>query len=978
MMNQQQWPQLPLFLHTLEEKGFVLLSERYDLVLQIAQRSADLEELKLRLSALLSSTPQQQQQFTECFEQFFNPIIAPFNAFLKQQERLQEEWRHMQNILNHQIERTVQESPATKPKRSFYTFRNFLILLGLSLISLVFLNYAGFGLEAYIGLLALLVSFVLIAEGYRFFRKPERPYTLRREAIAPPSSFFDIHIPAYAEVRFGRAFQGIAWRLRQRLPTDQPVLDVTATIRKSIAQGGFFTPHYQYRSKAPAYLLLIDQSSVANHRFQLAELLHNWLLKQDIEVERFWYRNDPRTCWNEAQPSGVPLEQLPQRYAESQLLLFGDGWQLLNPASQKLQPWARAFAQWENRTLVTPIAPPAWTRKETQLAQLFILAPASVEGLRYWSESILPQTEQNSPKVPIWHEKAVLITKENFLTALHLHFPNERLREWLCALACFPVLNWELTLRIGAVLSQKYGTYLLDYANLRRLTRISWFYNGYIPEEMRELLYEQLDPTVAQLIHQCIVQILAEQVEDGRQHFNLSQRELALQIAVHQVAAGMAQAKDLIKYVWSNISSIGNQDFLVLKHFNSTPYDIKVPYDLVKLLQHNEEYYLKVLMELNREAYHSSIIPLYKKISAFLKPYFFTKKISIPQNENSEPVLESITKIKSHVASDNISAAVRILLDVTHNSDLQNEAILLSLRHNALVDNIEKGIIDYTDERHQRLQITKIILTLCKQLSKLNNLNASPPIPKIIPAINEDLKFKLENRQIIEKIRHYIAVNNISAALKILIDVTHDLGQHQEEAIMLSGRYHNSTRSYTIGTLDNADFEVIKIQVTLSILELCDKIQFSAPPFQPKSTGKKVFISYCQNDLSYMQELGKHLSRLQNEGKLGVVLSQEIVPNKLWSQEILSDFQPGDILLLLVSADFLAIESVWQQGFEPILELHEHNTLRVIPISIRPCAWDDTPFAKIKGLPPTAKPVSSYPNRDVAWLEVVKGIETLL
>lgn len=582
MMNQQQWPQLPLFLHTLEEKGFVLLAERYEFVLQIAQSSPHLGDLKLRLGALLSSSPPQQQQFAEWFEQFFNPthFTTTTNA---EQERQKEEWLRMQGALDRQIERTVQESPAGKSNRSFYPSRTFFILLMLGLVLFVCFYYAGFGLIAFVSIIGALVTFALIED-----RKPERPFTLRREAIAPPSSFFDIHIPAYAEVRFGRAFQGIARRLRQRLSTDQPVLDVSATIRKSITQGGFFTPQYLYRSKAPAYLLLIDQSSVANHRFQLAELLYNWLHKQDIEVERFWYRNDPRTCWNEAYPSGIPLEQLTQRYAESQLLLFGDGWQLLNPASQKLQPWARAFAQWENRILVTPIAPPAWTRKETQLAQLFILTPASVEGLRYWSESMLPQTEQNSPKAPAWQEKAVLITKENFLTALRQHFPNERLREWLCALACFPVLNWELTLRIGAVLSQKYGTYLLDYANLRRLTRISWFYNGYIPEEMCELLYQQLDPTVAKLIHQCIVQILAEQVEDGRQHFNLSQRELVLQIAVQQVAAGAVQGKDLIGKIHHSELTKNSHDFLVLRHFN-TPHDPSVPEQLALLLRNTRQ-----------------------------------------------------------------------------------------------------------------------------------------------------------------------------------------------------------------------------------------------------------------------------------------------------------------------------------------------------------------------------------------------------
>lgn len=926
MMNQQQWPQLPLFLHTLEEKGFVLLAERYEFVLHIAQRSADLEELKLRLSALLSSTPQQQRQFTECFEQFFNPIIAPFNSFLEQQEQLQEEWRHMQNILNSQIERTVQESSATKPKRSFYTLRNFLILLGFSLILLICLYYAGYGLEAYVGILALLVSFVLIAEGYLSLRKPERPFTLRREAIAPPSSFFDIHIPAYAEVRFGRAFQGIARRLRQRLPTDQPVLDVPATIRKSITHGGFFTPQYLYRSKAPAYLLLIDQSSVANHRFQLAELLHNWLIKQDIEVERFWYRNDPRTCWNEAHPSGIPLEQLPQRYAESQLLLFGDGWQLLNPASQKLQAWARAFAQWENRTLVTPIAPPAWTRKETQLAQLFILAPASVEGLRYWSESMLPQTEQNSPKAPVWQEKAVLITKDNFLPALHRHFPDERLREWLCALACFPVLNWELTLRIGAVLSQKHGTYLLDYANLRRLTRLSWFYNGYVPEEIRELLYQQLDPTVAQLIHQCIVQILAEQVEDGRQHFSLNQRELVLQIAVQQVAAGMAQAKDLIKYVWSNISSTGNQDFLVLKHFNSTPYDIKVPYDLVKLLQRNQEYFFKSLMRLNMDAYHSLI--LFKKISAFFTPYFLTKRTSIFQTENFEPTSKRTEKIRTLIAQGELDSALQILSEIQPNNPdvLLLNRILIELNNSYRKGMISKAVFDVRSG-----EIAHDILNVIKLLA-LNEME-SKSMPVATPQ-DEQVIFN-------EGIKNLIVEGDLKSALQILSDIK----PINKEVILLNARLTALTRDFIRRVITMEDYNHREREIINDILYLVD----SMPPTKMPS---KILPPEVPQEKKVISKQG--IKNLIAKGKLksAIQILSDISPtnqNILFIEASLNQLNKDSLIGMITIEEFRRREIEIINNVLILIDSMDSNQMTSKPISVE--------------IPQEKQPVSEQENK---------------
>lgn len=583
MINPQQWSQLPLFLHTLEEKGFVLLAERYDLVLQIAQRSPDLGGFKLRLGALLSSSAQQQQEFAAWFEQFFYPNERPEARTEVEKER-RPDLQRIQETLDRQLETMAQPLPDASSKPFPARLRYAIILSILALIWIVWQNHLGNGIRAYLiiwGLLLFYLVFLFIAY---FFKKKKRPFTLKREQLNAPDTFFDIHIPPHSEVRFSRSFQGIARRLRQRLPSDQPVLNVSATIRKSILQGGFFTPQYQYRSKSPAYLLLIDQSSKANHRFQLAELLYHWLHKQEIEVERFWYRSDPRSCWNEALHGGISLEQLAQRYPESRLLLFGDAWLLLNPLTQKLAAWAQTFAQWDTRNLITPIVPQAWTRKEEQLGKLFILAPASVEGLRYWSEAYSSGAEQNQPKVPHWQENVVFITEQNFQRALPRHFPDQPLREWLCALACFPKLNWELTLRIGTVLSAKRGTYLLDYNNLRRLTRLSWFHNGFIPEELRKLLYSQLDKELAKEVHQCIIQVLAEQLQDGKSHFTLTRREMELQIVVQQVAAGMAKAVELKRYWESSTDQDQVADFLVL-HYLEQAHDTPLPEKLAALLK---------------------------------------------------------------------------------------------------------------------------------------------------------------------------------------------------------------------------------------------------------------------------------------------------------------------------------------------------------------------------------------------------------
>ncbi len=73
---------------------------------------------------------------------------------------------------------------------------------------------------------------------------------------------------------------------------------------------------------------------------------------------------------------------------------------------------------------------------------------------------------------------------------------------------------------------------------------------------------------LAKEVHQCIVQVLAEQLQDGKSHFTLTRREMELQIVVQQVAAGMAKAKELKRY-WESTPDQGQEaDFLVLHHWS--------------------------------------------------------------------------------------------------------------------------------------------------------------------------------------------------------------------------------------------------------------------------------------------------------------------------------------------------------------------------------------------------------------------------
>ena len=78
---------------------------------------------------------------------------------------------------------------------------------------------------------------------------------------------------------------------------------------------------------------------------------------------------------------------------------------------------------------------------------------------------------------------------------------------------------------------------------------------------------------------------------------------------------------------------------------------------------------------------------------------------------------------------------------------------------------------------------------------------------------------------------------------------------------------------------------------------------------------------------------------------------------------------------MLISADFVASDYCYTKEMELALERHRAGQARAISIICRPCHFHALPFAKFVLLPTDAKPVSSWGDRDAAWVDVVTGTQ---
>jgi hypothetical protein len=142
---------------------------------------------------------------------------------------------------------------------------------------------------------------------------------------------------------------------------------------------------------------------------------------------------------------------------------------------------------------------------------------------------------------------------------------------------------------------------------------------------------------------------------------------------------------------------------------------------------------------------------------------------------------------------------------------------------------------------------------------------------------------------------------------------------------------------------------------------------------QPKKP-VEVFFSYSHRDEKLRDQLEKHLSLLKHQGLIAGWHDRKIGGGIEWKGQIDQHLNSSRIILLLVSADFLASGYCYDVEMKRALERHEAGEARVIPIILKPCDWHEAPFAKLQAFPKDARPVTKWPNRDEAFTDVARGI----
>jgi TIR domain len=136
----------------------------------------------------------------------------------------------------------------------------------------------------------------------------------------------------------------------------------------------------------------------------------------------------------------------------------------------------------------------------------------------------------------------------------------------------------------------------------------------------------------------------------------------------------------------------------------------------------------------------------------------------------------------------------------------------------------------------------------------------------------------------------------------------------------------------------------------------------------------EIFYSYAHEDEELRDTLEKHLSLLKRQGIISGWHDREITAGSEWANQISEHLESAQIILLLISPDFLASDYCHDVEMTRAMERHHTQEARVIPIILRPVDWEGAPFSKLQCLPRNAEPVTLWKNEDAAFRDIAKGI----
>ena len=136
----------------------------------------------------------------------------------------------------------------------------------------------------------------------------------------------------------------------------------------------------------------------------------------------------------------------------------------------------------------------------------------------------------------------------------------------------------------------------------------------------------------------------------------------------------------------------------------------------------------------------------------------------------------------------------------------------------------------------------------------------------------------------------------------------------------------------------------------------------------------RVFVSYSRTDERYRTRLAVHLAPLVRDGLIELWSDRAVAAGADWEKRILHELATADIVILLVTPNFVASGYCFERELPEALRRHAEDGVRILPVHVKSVDLVNLPFGKFQGLPTELRPITAWRDADEAWLQVARGV----
>ncbi|WP_202703722.1 TIR domain-containing protein, partial [Flavobacterium sp. UGB4466] len=138
---------------------------------------------------------------------------------------------------------------------------------------------------------------------------------------------------------------------------------------------------------------------------------------------------------------------------------------------------------------------------------------------------------------------------------------------------------------------------------------------------------------------------------------------------------------------------------------------------------------------------------------------------------------------------------------------------------------------------------------------------------------------------------------------------------------------------------------------------------------------------YSKDDLVMVNQLLDHLEPLKRDGLISTWYCTELIAGGEWDKDIQQNFDESDIICFMISPNLMRTDYVFNYEIKNAIDRGKKDEdFKIVPIILSYCSWitKDYNLGNYTALPYTAKPVSDFNDKDMAWYIVTECIKILI